>query len=506
MSDFLTGLSDAVGNGLGSLGFGRAALTGFWDAMRPAAGAGFSSPLATSFWGALQPSGSGNPLGGAFWGALASGGNSGGQGSPSPMGLFQSPTQQFGLGFTQGAQQGGFANNNGSMGSPASAGAAIDQWDAQFAAGIQTIAGIEQVTVPINLVKALVGEESQGVMAPCNGAGYCGLMQVGLPSAQGGGSDCDTASFDISTVQGNINCGVQELARGYKRCGTWQGALSAYYTGQCDCPDCHDDPSLGGSGETATTYVGHIWDHYQQLQQSTGYAGSDPAFAGSGSIGFGGGPAPAGTTEMSAIWGNQGDPGITQPFGVTDFSQANCGSMYAYAASYGVPCGHPGDDVGVAFGTQLYSPVNGTVVCAGSNGVGPADPSSSCSAFCCSMCDGGGCGAGQGRLEIALADGTYLILGHMSQITAQVGQQVTAGTPVGYSGGENGAHVHVEYRVPGNCSSGMCAVDPAQALGGAYTGGFTAGSSYGSTGASPAGTWSANMAFARMMNGQSPWG
>lgn len=333
MSDFLTGLSDAVGNGLGSLGFGRAALTGFWDAMRPGAGAGFSSPLATSFWGALQPGGSGNALGNAFWGALGSGGTGGGAG---PMGLFQSPAQQFGLGFTQGAQQNGFTSNTGDMGSPASAGAAIDQWDSQFAAGIQTIAGIEQVTVPINLVKAVVGEESQGVMAPCNGAGYCGLMQVGLPSAQGGGSDCDTASFDISTVQGNINCGVQELARGYKRCGTWQGALSAYYTGQCDCPDCHDDPSLGGSGETATTYVGHIWDHYQQLQQATGYAGSDPAFSGSGSAG------PGITTSTGTTWssGNSvgdsiateaqkyiGDPYVWGTHGPTTF---DCSGLVSY--------------------------------------------------------------------------------------------------------------------------------------------------------------------------------
>jgi len=49
----------------------------------------------------------------------------------------------------------------------------------------------------------------------------------------------------------------------------------------------------------------------------------------------------------------------------------------------------------------------------------------------------------------------------MHQIDVKVGDKVTAGQYVGLSGTENGAHTHVEYRIPdSSTSSGQRLVDP----------------------------------------------
>src|SRR6478752_3178556 len=161
---------------------------------------------------------------------------------------------------------------------------------------------------------------------------------------------------------------------------------------------------------------------------------------------------------MDAISGGVPFP-ITQEFGPTSFSEGN--GIYAYAADYGVE-GHPGLDIGAPLNTPLYSPVAGTVVIAGGTDYFTDERF--------------GNTPGTGELMIQLDDGEQVILGHMSYISVKVGDKVTQLTPVGNSGTSNGAHYHLEWRVPGaNTSSGYQIVDPRTKLGGSVTGQFGQG-------------------------------
>jgi murein DD-endopeptidase MepM/ murein hydrolase activator NlpD len=145
---------------------------------------------------------------------------------------------------------------------------------------------------------------------------------------------------------------------------------------------------------------------------------------------------------LAAIWRNQDFP-ITQEFGHTEFSITHV-SWYAYGADYGLDgYEHPGIDIGMPKGTQLYSPVDGTVKIAG--GVpfytfyGNGEP-------------------GVGELLIVTDDGDEVILGHMGRIAVSEGERVEAGQFVGLSGGDNGDHLHLETRE--KAGGGYRIVDP----------------------------------------------
>lgn len=116
--------------------------------------------------------------------------------------------------------------------------------------------------IPVNLVKALVYEESGGEMLPVNGAGYGGIMQVGV------GSNCDHTKYDIYTLDGNVGCGISHLTRGYVECGSWEGTITAYYAGHCTPNGASDDPAQGGSGETDYQYRDKIIGRWHQIDQS----------------------------------------------------------------------------------------------------------------------------------------------------------------------------------------------------------------------------------------------
>ena len=146
---------------------------------------------------------------------------------------------------------------------------------------------------------------------------------------------------------------------------------------------------------------------------------------------------------------------------MTDFAstQVGPGGMYEYTAGYtadGSYVGHMGVDIATPLGTKLYAPVSGTVVQAG--GV-PWEQD-----------DRYGDQPGTGGLRIELPNGDIVVMGHMQEIIVQVGDTVTTGQPVGYSGTAgsdpsdpgSGAHVHVEYRqyAPGQTRDGYLAVDP----------------------------------------------
>lgn len=138
---------------------------------------------------------------------------------------------------------------------------------------------------------------------------------------------------------------------------------------------------------------------------------------------------------------------VSQDYGYSDFDGG-----YWYCQSYGDFGGnnvHCGVDIAIPYGTPLYIPGSATVLHDGGTGYF-ADETNPAA----------------GELKIQFADGTEVILGHMSQIAVAAGQSVGRGQYAGLSGTANGGHVHIEVRVPSNTtSSGMATVDPVQYFG-----------------------------------------
>jgi murein DD-endopeptidase MepM/ murein hydrolase activator NlpD len=158
--------------------------------------------------------------------------------------------------------------------------------------------------------------------------------------------------------------------------------------------------------------------------------------------------------SLSTVWnGDDRQFAISQPYGPTDFSVNVHPEWYSYGLDYcpdwcatfangNCPPGHTGLDVNIPYGTEVFTPFEGDVICAGTN-------SNSCAAFSCGwtaqgeFCEGV---PNAGRFELRLANGARLIYGHMSRITAEIGQHLKPGDRVGFSGRYNGDHVHIEYR------------------------------------------------------------
>lgn len=164
-------------------------------------------------------------------------------------------------------------------------------------------------------------------------------------------------------------------------------------------------------------------------------------------------PTGGGGTGFAAITGGQPFP-IMQGFGVTDYAEANP-ATYGYETQFGMQPGqHTGIDWAAPVGTRVYSPRGGTVVFAGGSGyytdtMNNVDPAHS------------------GEYMVQMDDGTQIILGHMSSISATVGQRVNPGDFVGLSGGSDGAHIHIEVRIPDKSTpSGYRIIDPVAYFGG----------------------------------------
>jgi murein DD-endopeptidase MepM/ murein hydrolase activator NlpD len=65
------------------------------------------------------------------------------------------------------------------------------------------------------------------------------------------------------------------------------------------------------------------------------------------------------------------------------------------------------------------------------------------------------------HVNILTDAGEVHIYGHMSRVSGsvRVDSRVGAGEFLGKSGNANGDHLHFERRVPGNCTSGFCALE-----------------------------------------------
>jgi len=129
--------------------------------------------------------------------------------------------------------------------------------------------------------------------------------------------------------------------------------------------------------------------------------------------GSGGASAGTGVSAQGFIWPVQGP--ITSPFGPRCLSNGDCSF-------------HPGIDIAVPTGTPIHAAANGAVIVAGWVG-------------------------GYGNLvAIDHGNGLSTLYGHQSQIAVSVGQSVSQGQVIGYSGCTGycfGPHLHFEVRVNG---------------------------------------------------------
>lgn len=303
--------------------------------------------------------------------------------------------------------------------------------------------------VPENLIKSMIMRESSGDWAS-NNYTYSGYRDSEmLPYVGIFRNAAETRGINFDAMKGNQGLQIEAMAQIISELSTTFGgfgnAAKVYFGGERALTGTfYDENGLSSDYYFNQTMEG--WRYLDSLAPNAGAVqgklnpwGQQPG----GSFG-----------TLNSIWGGANAP-LTQEFGPTDFSAANPG-WYDFGKNYGAS-GHTGLDIGLAVGTQLYSPVNGTVVYAGGTG------------FYCSP-EAGGCGPGVGELRIRMDNGQEVILGHNSQISVQPGQRITAGQPVALVGSMNGAHVHIEYRVPdSSTASGWRIVDPRQAFAGTFS-------------------------------------
>lgn len=363
----------------------------------------------------------------------------------------------------------GTASNTGIVTSLGGDWAKVDTWTQQILKAVEDVYKNTGVYVPPNFVKSVMKLESGGVPLAPNDSGAVGLMQV---------TGNTMGNYDYQRLmtdnQYNIESGVNELAIHYNQGDpnnpsnkSWEWAAKRYLgLGPAD-----------SNGTTGNTYWQVVQNNWSQLQ------------AGADKLGQTGGNAAAGTKQFQSIWGGFDAP-ISQGFGMTPFAQEQLakgqGNEYQYTSAYSLdhkPIGHDGVDVAVNYGTRLYAPAGGTISIIGK------EPGAD--QYFYTTYDKSGQyetpGPNMGELAITMPNKDVYILGHMSQIMKpngtpyKVGDVVKPGDFVGFSGNNNGAHVHVEYRhylgpngVGNNgvnqTETGYLAVDPTAAFGGDFTG------------------------------------
>lgn len=365
-----------------------------------------------------------------------------GQNSPSPA-------------FAQQARPG----TTGSLGSLGGQYSVLDQYDQLFQqaadqAGIPSYNGISGA----DWLKAIAAEERgwEGTSI----AGAQGIMQV-MPSWG------QQFGLNLQDPAQNILAGAKVLADGLKTYGDMPTAIRSYLGFGTDA-----------YGTTDQTYLNNVTNFANQLGSSSSQSSA--------------------TNTGTALTSMFGPSANVQSWG--SFGVPSGNGLYGYGTQYGMDgVSHTGEDVVVPYGTQMFAPFSGHVICAGT-GIGTDESGGTCQAFNYDPNFGGAgpTGNGSGRIEIMSNDGkTVLIFGHASSAAVQPGQIVNAGTLLGLSGGENSAHVHLEARVKDPTTpSGWRIVDPATVLGGGFA------SSPSTTGASPTSRWqNTEQMFQYFLNG-----
>ncbi len=103
-----------------------------------------------------------------------------------------------------------------------------EEYRKEFATDIFYAATAENVSHI--LVAILAFKESSYRTEAVGGRGEIGLMQVHGKATNG---------CDLTSRVGQLQCGSRWLGKAYEKCGTWQGALSAYASGNCK-PQSHE--------------------------------------------------------------------------------------------------------------------------------------------------------------------------------------------------------------------------------------------------------------------------
>lgn len=246
----------------------------------------------------------------------------------------------------------------------------------------------------------------------------------------------------------NIAVGVAILEEFYKQHGTLDKASSSFFLGN---PNWKGEDTVNGN--TGTWYR----DTLQALIKEQDANGTTPAVTTTPA------PVPQGDVIDLLYGGKPYD--ISAGYG--QFVTWSCPGCYDYQAAYGLDTrhhyaydisAHAGD------GAPLYAPFDGVVVCAGTDN-GPGAWNTGCAAF--DFLNNYGArkpaGTGHGRIELLNAEGTAsLIVGHCLSATVRAGQRVKRGDLIGYQGGMNASHVHLE----GRYANGTRIGDPRRLFGG----------------------------------------
>ena len=282
--------------------------------------------------------------------------------------------------------------------------------------------------IPAGVIAAVMKVESNGDPNSAGAPGVWGPMQVNS-NAWGYGAWSEDP-------HANIDKGAEILRYYYDAAGgDWNRALQLYH-------------GIGFDGNTTESqYADAVMQQWNAIGGST-----------------------------STSWAGQGSDSLTSMFGPGsavqgwgEFGVESDLGYYTYGTQYGMNgTQHTGIDIPVPYGTAYRAPMGGVVTCAGT-GVGSGTDGAGCSAFADTI------GGGAGRVEVQLDNGVVLIFGHSSASALTPGQRFTAGQVIGWSGGENSDHVHLEARVRDTSTpSGWKIVDPRSVLGGSWSIGSTA--------------------------------
>lgn len=316
----------------------------------------------------------------------------------------------------------------------------VNRWNSQISAAVQRVSQMTGITVPANVVKAVMKLESGGENVGYNFAEYGGLMQVGAGSNV---SDWD-ASY-AATPEGNIYYGVQELANWYKAVGTgnWIDAAAAYFAGY----NYNNYSIADGYGTTVGQYRQTIQNNLDQLQAAGGstYTGGAYGQLGNSGTQFGGTLAGNNVVDIARkfvgvvpyVWGGipgKGSvPGPNNGWDCSGFTywldqnygtgQLPMGSHYQY--QYAVQTGQLFTDM-----SQLQP---GDLVFINTGWMGGAGSELNTAGHV-------GMYAGNGMMIHAANENVGTIISPLASYVAQNGFQILGGLHMSWSGGAGGGY------------------------------------------------------------------
>jgi murein DD-endopeptidase MepM/ murein hydrolase activator NlpD len=342
----------------------------------------------------------------------------------------------------------------------------VIQWLPDVLAAQEQVQRELGVFVPTNVILAEMMIESQGVMPDsANYAGAVGLLQVTDQTFGAHLYDLARASREPAY---SLWCGVTELALRHndsKRFNDdnpgqplpWANIVVGFFSGHyfpTGAADAYNDDF---------NYQKMFIQYFNELEAAGGVRGIQGGQDTFASVIPADWLAGVGLpiNGLEAIWKGSLNmsvamPIVNQDFGPSDFSVNVHPEWYTYSIEYGfTQPGHTGVDIGVPAETPLYAPTNAVVYCAGTGNPGfPAEEG------CAAFADVTGAWT-SGRLQLKLPNGDMVIYGHVRRTVVEPGASVVKGQLVGYSGNQNGDHLHLEYRVKDpTTSSGWRLVDP----------------------------------------------